>query len=60
MNKESLKSFLLPLLKQSASWFEIDLTISIFGVKVLHFHFPPVDDPKSNEEVKKVEPSKSK
>ena len=27
--------------KKSAQFFELDITIKIFGVEILHLHFPP-------------------
>lgn len=27
--------------KKSAQWFEVDIVIRIFGVELLHLHFPP-------------------
>lgn len=32
-----------------SQWFEIELTIKIFGVTIVKFNFPPTEDSKSNE-----------
>lgn len=27
--------------KKASQWFEVDLVIRIFGIEILHLHFPP-------------------
>ena len=44
-----VKTGLPQLLKSCADWFEVDVTIKLFGVKVFSFTWPPKD----------VEPSKN-
>lgn len=50
MNTQIIKSTLPTLVKNFSQFFELDLTIKLFGVTIFKFHWPPKDD---NE----VEPS---
>ena len=38
--------------KRLSRWFEIDLTISIFGVQILHWHYPPQENEPNVEQLK--------
>lgn len=35
------KGFMPTLVKQLSDWFEVDVTIKLFGVKVFSFTWPP-------------------
>lgn len=48
----NVKGVMPTLVKQVADWFEVDVTIKLFGVKVFSFTWPPKETPS-------VEPSKS-
>lgn len=37
----NLKGFMPSLVKQVSDWFEVDVTIKLFGVKVFSFTWPP-------------------
>lgn len=37
----NLKGMMPSLVKQVADWFEVDVTIKLFGVKVFSFTWPP-------------------
>lgn len=43
--KKEEKASLLAKLKSLKDWFELDVNIKIFGVTVLHWHYPPQDTP---------------
>lgn len=46
-----IKSILPSIVKNLSQFFELDLTIKLFGVKVFQFHFPPASDvePQNND-----------
>lgn len=48
-NLNLFKKTMPTIVKQVADWFEIDVTIKLFGVKVFSFTWPPKDEKKSND-----------
>lgn len=40
----NVKGIMPSLVKQVADWFEVDVTIKLFGVKVFSFTWPPKAD----------------
>ena len=42
----NVKGIMPSLVKQVADWFEVDVTIKLFGVKVFSFTWPPKSDNK--------------
>lgn len=32
-------------LRKLSKWFEMDISIKIFGVEIFHWHFPPIETP---------------
>ena len=45
----NIKSLMPIIVKNAAEFFEISLTIKLFGVKVFSFTWPPKQNPSENE-----------